>query len=226
MLAALLLLATHPSIFFGSSDVTTLRQAAQTTHSEIASHITAVLNQHLNDPTPSPTEYDDYRFLGNQVAVWAFGYQITGNAQYASIARSQLLTYAGWSTWDNGESADLGGPDLNEAHMLNGVAVQTVAGQQYAHSGLCTVVARADLIKLHNCSSSIFEFSQFQISFGQQIEVLWLVRMSLNLLGQLGQIQLSPRLRRKARAVIEVVEKMLVRVRPRRSVFRKRLKNT
>ncbi len=50
MLAALLLLATHPSIFFGSSDVTTLRQAAQTTHSEIASHITAVLNQHLNDP--------------------------------------------------------------------------------------------------------------------------------------------------------------------------------
>src|SRR5438067_10996385 len=123
MLATLFLLAAHPAIFFGSSDVASLRQAGQTTHSEIASHITAVLNQHLNDPLPSPTEYDDFRFLGNQVAVWAFGYQMTGNTQYAAIARSQLLTYAGWSAWDDGESASLGGPDLNEAHMLLGCAV-------------------------------------------------------------------------------------------------------
>src|SRR5260221_10765189 len=99
MLAALFLLATHPSIFFGSSDVTTLRQAAQTTHSEIASHITAVLNQHLNDPTPNPTEHHQYQFLRNQVAGWAFGYPMTGNAQKASIARPRLLTYAGWSAW-------------------------------------------------------------------------------------------------------------------------------
>ena len=56
MLATLFLLAAHPCIFFGSSDVASLRQAAQTTHSEIASHITAILEQHLNDPTPSATE--------------------------------------------------------------------------------------------------------------------------------------------------------------------------
>src|SRR2546421_4727339 len=49
--------------------------------------------------------------------------------------------------------------------------------------------------------------------------------MFLNLLAQLGQIQLSPRLWRKAGAVIDVVEKMLVRVRTRRSVSRERLKN-
>jgi hypothetical protein len=122
-LVSALIAAAHPSLFFGASDVPALRQAAQTTHASIASHITALLDAHLNDPTPSPGEYDDYRFLGNQVAVWAFGYQLTGNTQYAAIARSQLLTYASWSSWDNGEIASLGGPDLNTAHMLLGNAV-------------------------------------------------------------------------------------------------------
>ena len=61
--------ASHPSLFFGSSDVTALRQAAQTSHAAIASHITSILDQHVNDPAPTPTDYDDYRFLGNQVAV-------------------------------------------------------------------------------------------------------------------------------------------------------------
>ena len=117
------LIAAHPSLFFGGSDVSSLRQAAQTTHASIATHITGLLDQHLNDPTPTATEYDDFRFLGNQVAVWAFGYQLTGNAQYAAIARAQLLTYASWSAWDNGETASVGGPDLNEAHLLLGVSV-------------------------------------------------------------------------------------------------------
>ena len=114
-----LIAAAHPSLFFGSSDVTALRQAAQTTHAAIASHITNVLDQHLNDPAPTPTTYDDYRFLGNQVAVWAFGYQLTGDSRYAAMARTQLLTYAGWSTWAYGEST----PDLNEAHMLLGNSI-------------------------------------------------------------------------------------------------------
>ena len=118
-----LLLALHPSLFFSPNDVPQLRAAAESTHASIGSHITTILNQHLGDPTPTATEYDDFRFLGNQVAVWAFGYQMTGNTQYAAIARSQLLTYAGWSAWDDGESASLGGPDLNEAHMLLGCAV-------------------------------------------------------------------------------------------------------
>ena len=111
--------ASHPSLFFGSSDVTALRQAAQTSHAAIASHITSILDQHVNDPAPTPTDYDDYRFLGNQVAVWAFGYQLTGDSRYAAMARTQLLTYAGWSTWASGEST----PDLNEAHMLLGNSI-------------------------------------------------------------------------------------------------------
>jgi hypothetical protein len=118
-----LVAASHPGLFFNASDVPALRQTAQTTHASIAAHITTILNAHLNDPAPTPTEYDDYRFLGCQVAVWAFGYQLTGNTQYAAMARSELLTYASWSAWDNGETASLGGPDLAEAHMLMGNAI-------------------------------------------------------------------------------------------------------
>ena len=123
-LVSALIAAAHPSLFFGASDVPALRQAAQTTHASIASHITAILDKHLSDPTPTPNEYPgDYRFLGNQVAVWAFGYQLTGKAQYAAIARTQLLAYASWSTWDDGETQSLGGPDLAEAHMLLGNSI-------------------------------------------------------------------------------------------------------
>lgn len=96
-LLSLLLAAAHPLLFFNVSDVPSLRAAAQSTHTEIAAHITAILNQHLGDPAPTPTDYDDLRFEGNQVAVWAFGYQLTGNTAYASMVRTQLMTYLGWS---------------------------------------------------------------------------------------------------------------------------------
>jgi hypothetical protein len=122
-LVPVLIAVAHPSLFFGSSDIPALRQAAQTTHSAIASHITTILDQHVNDPAPTQSDYDDVRFLGNQVAVWAFAYQMTGKAAYASKAREQLLTYAGWSSWDFGETASLGGPDLYTAHMLLGASV-------------------------------------------------------------------------------------------------------
>ena len=124
MLALLsaLIAASHPSLFFNSSDVATLRSAATTTHAEIASHITRILDQHLKDPPPSPADpvyQDDFRFMGNQVAVWAFGYQITGNKAYSDKAHEQLFTYLGWIDWSNGEGIP---PDLNQAHMLIGVA--------------------------------------------------------------------------------------------------------
>jgi len=119
-LLSALIAAAHPSLFFAASDVAALRSAATTTHFEIASHITGILDLHLGDPAPTPTTYDDFRFLGNVVAVWAFGYQITGNTAYADKARQHLLTYLGWSDWSNGDGIP---PDLNEAHMLMGVAM-------------------------------------------------------------------------------------------------------
>ena len=122
-LLSVLVAAAHPSLYFSASDVPALRQAAQTTHADIASHIVDLLTQHLNDPAPSANQYDDFRFEGNQVAVWAFGYQLTGDTRFSDKARSQLLTLVGWSKWDDGETAALGGPDLNEAHMLLGVSM-------------------------------------------------------------------------------------------------------
>jgi Heparinase II/III-like protein/Domain of unknown function (DUF4962) len=118
---AVLIAASHPSLFFGASDVPALRSAAQTTHAEVASHITTILNAHLND-VASATQYDDFRFLGNQVAVWAFGYQMTGNTAYAAKALQEIKVYLTLPDWGNGEAASLGGPDLNEAHMMLGVA--------------------------------------------------------------------------------------------------------
>ena len=119
---SLLLGATHPHLFFGSGDVPALRAAASGTHQEIASHLTSILDLHVNDAAPKTTDYDDPRFFGQDVCAWAFGYQLTGNAQYAAQAQLRLETYLGWSDWGFGEIANLGGPDLNVGTFLIGVS--------------------------------------------------------------------------------------------------------
>jgi len=99
-----------------------LRDAAAGTHNEIATHLTSILDQHVNDPAPTTADYDDPRFYGQDVCAWAFGYQLTGNAQYAAQAQLRLETYLGWSDWGFGEIASLGGPDLNAGTFLIGVS--------------------------------------------------------------------------------------------------------
>ena len=120
--AALVLGAAHPHLFFQSSDVPALQSAAQTTHVEIASHLTQILSRHLSDPAPTQSDYDDPRFFGQDVCAWAFGYQLTGDARYAAQATLRLQTYLGWSDWGFGEIASLGEPDLNIGHFLIGVS--------------------------------------------------------------------------------------------------------
>ncbi len=115
---ALSLGAAHPHLFFTSSDVAALRAKSSTTHKPIADNIVKILGQHLTDPAPTTADYSDKRFFGNQVAAFAFAWQLTGDARYAAIARTQLLTYLTWSDWGFGEGA----PDLNTAHMLLGVS--------------------------------------------------------------------------------------------------------
>ena len=119
---AMVLAAAHPNLFFSASEVPALRQAAHGTHASIANHLTSTLDGHLGDPAPQPTDYDDPRFFGNQPAVWAFAYQLTGDTRYAEKARQILLTYLTWSDWGFGEVANLGEPDLNEGHFLLGVS--------------------------------------------------------------------------------------------------------
>ena len=122
MLAALSLIiaAAHPQLFFSQTDVGPLREAAASSHREIASHITSILDAHLGDAAPSLASppVGDVRFFGNQVAVWAFAYQLTGNAAYAEKAKQQFTTYLTWSDWGFGEGA----PGLNASHMLSGTA--------------------------------------------------------------------------------------------------------
>jgi hypothetical protein len=114
--------AAHPGLFFSADDVPRLRATAQTTHQEIANHLTSSLSAHLNDPAPAGPNYDDPRFFGYDVAAWAFAYQLTGDSRYAAQARLRMMTYLGWSDWGFGESASSGGPDLNTSHFMLGVA--------------------------------------------------------------------------------------------------------
>ena len=123
LISSLVVAAAHPGLFFSQSDVASLQAAASTTHQPIAAHITTVLDQHLLDPAPATNTYDDARFHGNAVAVWAFGYVITGKTAYADKARQLLLTYVGWSDWGFGETVSLGAPDIATGHMLTGVAL-------------------------------------------------------------------------------------------------------
>ncbi|HWE24241.1 MAG TPA: DUF4962 domain-containing protein [Myxococcales bacterium] len=116
------LAAAHPGLFFSADDVPHLRGAAATTHQEIANHLTSSLSVHFNDPAPSAGDYDDPRLFGRDVAAWAFAYQLTGDSRYAAQARLRLMTYLGWSDWGFGEAATSGGPDLNTAHFMLGVA--------------------------------------------------------------------------------------------------------
>ena len=119
-----LVAASHPQVFFSQTDVPALKEAANGTHREIAQHITTVLDAHLSDGTPNGSTYDDARYLGNEVAVWAFGYQITGNTAYAAKARTLLLSYVNnISDWGFGEVQSLGVPDLYTAHMLLGTSI-------------------------------------------------------------------------------------------------------
>ncbi len=122
LIATLLVGSAHPHLFFNANDTAALRTSAQTTHQEIAQHIVSVLGSHLGDPAPVPSVYDDPRFFGQAVAVWAFAYQMTGDTRYAEKARVSLMTYLSWSDWGFGEIQSLGEPDLNTGHFLLGVA--------------------------------------------------------------------------------------------------------
>jgi hypothetical protein len=129
LLAALSLIiaAAHPQLFFSQNDVGPLREAAASSHREIASHITSILDAHLGDAAPTglindPSIVWDLRFYGNQVAVWAFAYQLTGNTAYAAKARQQLLTYLTWPDWSFGETTSTSFSSLQIGHMLSGTS--------------------------------------------------------------------------------------------------------
>ncbi len=96
--------------------------------------------------------------------------------------------------------------------MLNGFVVQTITRQQHTYAGLSSEVARANLVKLGDGLAGFVRLPKFQISLGQQVEALRMVRIFLQLFGQIGEVLLSPRLARKTGAFVNVVENVLIRL--------------
>ena len=113
---------------------------------------------------------------------------------------------------------------LRRLKVLNRVIVQTIARQEHADAGLRSKVAGAQLIQLPNCPERVVAPSQLKVSLRQQVEILRLIRVLLDLLGQLRQIELRAILRRERRPIVQIVEEMLVRLGPRRNILRQRLK--
>src|SRR5208282_3543450 len=110
--------------------------------------------------------------------------------------------------------------------MLDGVVIKTITREQYTNAGLRPVVARGHLIELNDCLPGFFWFSEFQISFREQVEILRLIRVFADLVGQLSEVQLRTVLTGKAGAVVHEVEKVLIRIGTQRSIFRESLKAT
>ena len=118
-----------------------MRARGSTTHQEIRDHLVQIATDHVSDPAPTPTDFDDPRFYGQQVAGYAFVWQLTGDARFAAKAEQCLMTYLGWSDWGFGEDASLGAPDLNLGHMLLGVAAAYDWMQTYLPASEAAAVA-------------------------------------------------------------------------------------
>ena len=62
--------------------------------------------------------------------------------------------------------------------------------------------------------------AQLQVGFGEQIQILRLTGMFLDLLVQFGDVELRAFLRRKRGTVIEVIEEVLIGIRPGCGILR------
>src|SRR5258708_26931536 len=110
--------------------------------------------------------------------------------------------------------------------MNDGVVVLPIAGEEHADACLSAKIFAAELVKLCDGGAGVVELSQFQIGFGQQVEILRLARVFFDLLTEFSEIELSALLHGKVCAVVEIVEKMLIGIGSGRSVFRERLENS
>ena len=60
--------------------------------------------------------------------------------------------------------------------MQDRVVVEAIAREQHADSGLRAVIAGAELVELFHGFARVGDFAEFQICFGEQVEILRLVR--------------------------------------------------
>src|SRR5215470_11408135 len=76
--------------------------------------------------------------------------------------------------------------------MLNGIIVQAISCEKHAHTSLRAVIAGAELVELSNRPARVLGLADFEIGFGQQVQVGRLVGMLLGLLRELRDIEFSP----------------------------------
>ena len=96
--------------------------------------------------------------------------------------------------------------------MADGVVVETIAREKDADASLHTEIIGADLIELRDGGARVFDFSQFQISFGEGVEILGTARMRFDLIGEFSEVKLRALLSGETGAIVEVVEEMLERI--------------
>lgn len=112
----------HPRLFFSQNDIATLQAQAATTHQEIWIPIRDYVDSQLGTVPPEsvPPDTDGETFVnyGNQVIALAFACVISEDASYCDLAKTYLLTYAGWEHWDEDGQRSRG-----HAHMLLGSTI-------------------------------------------------------------------------------------------------------
>src|SRR5215469_136492 len=110
--------------------------------------------------------------------------------------------------------------------MLDGMVIQAEARQEHADPGLRSIIVGAQLVELRDHLQGFIHFAKLKVRFGEKIKILRLVGMLLNQSGQFGKIQLRLGLLRQVSAIVQIVEKVLIRIGSGGSVLRKRLENT
>ncbi len=99
--------------------------------------------------------------------------------------------------------------------MLDCALVKAIARQQDTYAGEHSIVVGAGLVKLCDGLLGFIHLAQLEVGFGQEVEILRLIRILLDLVGQLFDIELVARRSRQMRAIVEVFEEILIGKRSR-----------
>src|SRR5580700_1671689 len=94
--------------------------------------------------------------------------------------------------------------------MLDRLVVQTISRQENTDACLCAIVIRADLIELSERIPREFKLPKLQIRFRQEVQIFRLSMIFLDLCRKFRYIELRTLLGRKCRAVVEIVEEVLI----------------
>src|SRR6185437_15398808 len=97
--------------------------------------------------------------------------------------------------------------------MRDCVVGQMVLREQYADAGLSPVIVGTELVELRDGLHRFVTLPKLQVSFREKIEILRLPGMLFDLGIEFCNVELRPFLRRQRGTIIQVVKKMLVRIR-------------